>query len=568
MCWSLWLFPALIGCSNEPEGSSGKGTGGSGGTTGGDAATGGVAATGAASSGGVAPTGGASMGGTDATGGLITGGAPPAGGGGTGGAPPGGTGGLAGGAGATGGAVTGGAGVAAGGASTGGVATGGVTAGGTATGGDGTGGAPPHVPAVDKDGETLLTSAGLPIVSYGGYLNGESFQQDGILTFEGMQYAAYWNTARHVVIARRTLPDGPWATVEFTDYTNTADDAHNTISLGMAPGDGTLHLSFDHHGDNLHYRRSTSELLTNPAVPFEPTSFGPVTSELISGNPVALVTYPRFVTAPGGNRLLLAARIGESGAGDEYLWEYDATTGTWTALGQLIDGISASINAYLHGIAYTPGGTRLHLAWCWRATPDPTTNQDLMYLYSDDHGRTWNDNDDRQVGTTGSTIVTRDTPGIRVYPIEPDRGLINQEHMTVDSSGRVHVLAGHLPDDQGSDSNFESARSRSQYFHYWRDLNGTWHRTALGLPVVANFRGSLAVASSQNLYAVLPNLRIAGASPDDGYESWTLLHDADANRFFSDPLIDTSRLLAEDRLTVVAPHPSSSDISVLDFTVY
>ena len=33
-----------------------------------------------------------------------------------------------------------------------------------------------------------MTYSGLTVVSYGGYLNGESFQQDGILTFNGYQY--------------------------------------------------------------------------------------------------------------------------------------------------------------------------------------------------------------------------------------------------------------------------------------------------------------------------------------------------------------------------------------------
>jgi hypothetical protein len=183
--------------------------------------------------------------------------------------------------------------------STAGNSVGGTATGGQATGGSLTGGA---TASISKDGEVLLTNAGLTVVSYGGYLNGESFQQDGIVSYKGYQYAAFWNTNRHVVLARRILPSGTWSSFEFTDYSLALDDAHNTISLGICPGDGTLHLSFDHHSNNLHYRKSVAGLATNPsAATWAASSFSAVTSSLVGSTTVALVTYPRFVTEPGGS---------------------------------------------------------------------------------------------------------------------------------------------------------------------------------------------------------------------------------------------------------------------------
>lgn len=423
-------------------------------------------------------------------------------------------------------------------------------------------------PDVVKNGEVRLSDKALSVVSYGGYLNGESFQQEGVLTFEGYQYTAFWNTARHVVLARRALPNGEWQSLEFTDYANTESDAHNTISIGVAPGDGTLHLAFDHHGSKLHYRRSVPGLASAPSsTPWATSSFSATTDTLVSGSPVSDLTYPRFITAPGGNKLLFSARIGTSGAGDEHLWEYDATNRTWKALGKYIDGASDDINAYLHGIAYTPGGTRLHAAWCWRETPNASTNRDLAYIYSDDDGRTWKNNEGTVVGTTGTTPITQSAPGLHVERIAKNRGLINQEHLVVDEAGRVHVLLSHLPDDAADDSDFDSARSKSQYFHYMRDLDGTWTKTALGLPVVANLRGKLALSSSQNLYAILPDLRIAGASFAENYATWSLFDDSDVGRFFSDPLIDSARLLLEDKLTVVYQERASTNLYVLDYTL-
>ncbi|XXX77096.1 BNR repeat-containing protein [Sorangium sp. So ce134] len=452
----------------------------------------------------------------------------------------------------------------------GGTTAGGTTATSTASGG----GAEAAAPGIVKRSEGKLAESGLTVVSYGGYLNGESFQQDAIVSFGGYQYTAFWNTNRNVVLARRQLPASPggaageWQKFDFKDYRLSADDAHNTISLGIAPGDGTLHLAFDHHGSTLHYRRSVTGLLTDPEnTAWAAASFGAVASALVGSTTVTLVTYPRFVTEPGGGKLLLSARIGESGSGDEHLWEYDTATHAWSALGEYIEGTDASMNAYLHGLAYTRGGARLHAAWCWRDTPDATTNHDLLYVYSDDHGRTWNNDAGEKVATTGASFITRSTAGLSVWAIGQNRGLINQEHMAVDASGRVHVLLSHLPDAEPDNANFTSARTRSEFFHYVRAPEGTWTRHGLGLRVIENFRGKLAISSTENVYAILPDLRIAGASPSDGYATWTLLDDSDKGRFFSDPLIDAARIEASDELTVFYPERGSVNIWGLEYAL-
>jgi len=74
----------------------------------------------------------------------------------------------------------------------------------------------------------------------------------------------------------------------------------------------------------------------------------------------------------------------------------------------------------------------------------------------------------------------------------------------------------------------------------------------------------MACARSGNLYAVLPDLRLAAAAPPT-FAAWALLSKSDAGRFFSDPLVDSARLLTEDKLTVVYPAKSSPDIYVLDY---
>ncbi len=424
----------------------------------------------------------------------------------------------------------------------------------------------PIAPQLTKNAEGLMTYSGLTVVSYGGYLNGESFQQEGIISYKGYQYTAFWNTNRSVVMARRALPNGGWEKFEFTDYHNTENDAHNTISLGVCPNDGTLHLAFDHHGNDLHYRKSNNGFLDNPTTSkWEASSFGKVTSAL-AGSKVTLVTYPKFVTTPQGN-MLLEYRYGTSGSGDQHLYEYNGTSHTWQNIGKYIDGITNSINAYPHGLAFDKNN-RLHMTWCWRETPDATTNHDLLYIYSEDNGRTWKNNVGNNVAKTGSSYITKNSEGIKVFTINQNRGLINQEDMSIDYEGRIHVLLSHMPDSQADNSNFTTARTKSTFFHYWRDTNGNWNRTNMGFPVVSNFRGKLAVSAANNLYAILPDLRITAASAATKWTDWKLVDTQSSGKFFSDPLIDKSRLKLEgDKLTILYPQKSSPNISYLDYAI-
>jgi hypothetical protein len=46
-------------------------------------------------------------------------------------------------------------------------------------------------------------------------------------------------------VARRQLPLGAWEVLVLDDYPQTTDDGHNTVQMGICPGDGTIHLSYD-----------------------------------------------------------------------------------------------------------------------------------------------------------------------------------------------------------------------------------------------------------------------------------------------------------------------------------
>ncbi len=91
-------------------------------------------------------------------------------------------------------------------------------------------------------------------------INCNAFQQDALVSFNGWQYACFYSFLQSessdadpaplfVHLARRELPRGPWEVTVLDDYPQTTDDGHNTVQMGICPGDGTIHLSYDHHCD-------------------------------------------------------------------------------------------------------------------------------------------------------------------------------------------------------------------------------------------------------------------------------------------------------------------------------
>ena len=305
----------------------------------------------------------------------------------------------------------------------------------------------PHLSTVAKNGMPKN------IVKVGARWN---FGPGSLWTHRGWQYAAYWDDACQVSVARRELPTGAWSTISLPGYQRTEStnrgkagpkargfgDGHEKVVMGISP-DGIIHLAFDHHVSTLHYRTSKKDVANNPTKhKWTPGLFGPVQDSL-GAEKIASVTYPRFTT--DGTHFSLYLRLnGGSGNADSHFFHY--LDGQWTtpdpASAKVIDknwsGGNKTVNAYPHGLAIQNG--RRHLTWCWRDTPDPKTCHDLCYAYSDDHGKTWLNNSSQLIGRSGEKFITADSPGVAARKLGPDSRFINGGSMTVDQKGRVHVL--------------------------------------------------------------------------------------------------------------------------------
>lgn len=187
-----------------------------------------------------------------------------------------------------------------------------------------------------------------------------------MVTSGNTQYAAFYDAAQNVVLAKRSLDSQKWQ-IKKTRYKGNAKDAHNSISI-MVDREGFLHMSWDHHGHPLRYCRSVA-----------PGSLELTDKMPMTGKKESRVTYPEFHKLSNGN-LLFLYRDGASGRGNLMMNYYDVANKKWSQLHDiLIDG-EGQRNAYWQ-MAIDVKGT-IHFSWVWRETGDVATNHDICYARS------------------------------------------------------------------------------------------------------------------------------------------------------------------------------------------
>ena len=445
-------------------------------------------------------------------------------------------------------------------------------------------------------GDTVVDSGGLVLSggSWGDTINGVAFQQDGVASHNGWQYVAYYNLDRHVCVGRRQLPGGVWERLELTDYYFGSNDAHNIVSLGICPNDGTLHLSFDHHGSALHYRVSQTGVATNPGgVTWGAALFGAVRNYLEVGKSVSGVTYPRFWKTPSGD-LQMCYRVGGSGDGDVMLVDYEASSGTWKDTRMVISregdysdvcGTGTSRNGYLNYPFYSTDG-RLHWTWVWRESSQGT-NHDICYAWSEDGGYTWYGNSPEQrleVGVvspgpehlmglswseTGALRVadfatgqkiTVSSPDTVVVPISRYYALMNQQSQAVDPQGRVHTVMYYDTDGAGCD-----VWSGTHYHHYWRDAGGVWQHRQLSVSLGS--RPKLFIRGNGDAFLVYVrggDVYVAGATAASQWTNWQVIGSVTAYSVAGEGLGDVYRIVDGDGILSVLAQ-EGNNLRILDF---
>jgi len=429
---------------------------------------------------------------------------------------------------------------------------------------------------------------------FGKNINAQTFQQDAIVTFNHYQYVGYYNNNRQVCVARRKLPEGVWEILQFKDYLFAVNDAHNTISVGICPKDGTIHLAFDMHAHELHYHVSEKGVATHPEkVNWSTSLFGSVSDELDPEKPITSITYPRFIQTPEGG-LQSCYRIGGSGGGTRILSDYNPKSGTFenahpidSGKGNFKDQLneSNSRNSYPNGYTYGING-KLHATWVWRESSQGA-NHDLMYAYSEDQGNTWKNNKDEFL----TNVPNINTPDITVVDIPRGYGLMNTHGQTVDSKGRIHTVMWHCTDESLKPFGIEPWKERwgvegaRHYNHYWRDNNGDWKHNKL--PGVAGNRPKVLADQEDNLYLIFGRtsgldetitgiyyekgvLVIMAATADRNWKDWKVIH-IEKGPFMNEMLADYYRWKESGILSILVQESSEghspSALRILDYNL-
>ncbi len=259
-------------------------------------------------------------------------------------------------------------------------------------------------------------------------VNATVYRRNSVVSDETYQYVAYYDPDKRVILARRELGSDAW-TVQPTQYSGNASDAHNGISI-MVDSAGYLHMAWDHHVHPLRYCRSVA-----------PGSLELTDKLSMTNQKETHVTYPEFYPLADGN-LLFLYRDGASGRGDLMMNYYDTESQTWRKRQDNLIGGEGERNAYWQ-MAIDDQGT-VHLSWVWRETPDVATNHDMCYAKSKDNGVTWQQ-------STGATYTLPITQATAEYArrIPQNSFLMNQTAMCADSQARPYIATYWQPD--GSD---------------------------------------------------------------------------------------------------------------------
>ncbi|OAQ37899.1 neuraminidase [Pedobacter psychrophilus] len=246
------------------------------------------------------------------------------------------------------------------------------------------------------------------------------FRRNSLVTFENIQYIAYYDEQKNVVLGKRDINSKDWE-LKVTPYKGDATDAHKSISI-MIDGDGFLHMSWGMHGGPFNYCKSVraGSLDLGPIIP-------------MTGFKEKSVTYPEFYRLANGN-LLFLYRDGGSGNGSLMLNSYDIKTKKWK---NLQDGWINGENQrspYWQMVIDNKGA--IHISWVWRETADVSSNHDMCYAKSEDGGISWEK-------STNEKYMLPITAATAEYALKiPEKSdLINSTAIAVDEKDNPYIVS-------------------------------------------------------------------------------------------------------------------------------
>ena len=172
---------------------------------------------------------------------------------------------------------------------------------------------------------------------------------------------------RTLMVSRKKIGEGAWIHVALPGKLSLVGgkgDTHLTTNIGVCPIDGTVHIMYDHHNEDLNYIVSKKNIAFASDAEFTATNFLPQRDYFVPGTKVTGVTYPKMINNDQGE-LFFERRDGSAVGGNMMVSYYNGIE--WSSEKLVIQGNGTVVSQGERNYAY--GEPRLF-------------NGDFYYVYS------------------------------------------------------------------------------------------------------------------------------------------------------------------------------------------
>ena len=344
----------------------------------------------------------------------------------------------------------------------------------------------------------------------------------------------------NLMLSRKPIGTGSWRTIEFPETLGGLSrnppvaDSHNTAAVGICEADGTIHLLYDMHVHEAHYRVSVKEAAFVPDEEWTLDLFYPQRNYLKQGQNYKDMTYPKFAGTKDGE-LLAYWRYGFSSGGDATYARYNGHS--WSNNVRVINGRTKDMSdrfgpyvnmGYLHGAMHFGFSIRLRNKVIY------PHNNGLYYLYAKEPVGVY---DWRNIYGDFISLPVRNLETVKIgEPGELGAGdnITTAPDWTVTENGAVHFIT----------------RVNSTNVHYYKAPGEDTIHHAIKTP-----RGSLYSIGETIVMVELSSGRPRIQICPEGTNDWSVIYKEHSGRKFR----HGKTLLASDTLVMFLMEEKSGD---------
>lgn len=188
---------------------------------------------------------------------------------------------------------------------------------------------------------------------------------------------------RTLMVSRKKIGSGSWVHVALPGRLSLVagkGDTHLTSNIGVSSVDGTVHIMYDHHNEDLNYIRSKKNIAFGPDNEFTAGNFLPQQDYLVPGTKITGVTYPDMFNNDAGE-MFFERRNGSAVGGNVVMTYYDGQS--WSEEITLLQGTGSSVTQGERNFAYgsaVPINGDIYYTYSVRWAESPTTLNEGVYL--------------------------------------------------------------------------------------------------------------------------------------------------------------------------------------------